>query len=252
MAEPRECIRCHRIRTIASRELCSSCYSYERQLGDLNKYPPSNAKKKKRYDNCIDCSKYIHIFGKDRCKKCYLRWFRSQPEQKKRHAEQMRAYRAEKPEIYQAIEKRRGQTEKRRTWRDKYNHQYYETNGDKLRQYQVEWRQNNKEQFAGYMRQAAQRRKVAEGITTEKQWKRLVDYYCPDGRCLKCKEKFVRDITTRKLTQDHVIPLNQGGTHWPSNMQPLCYACNSSKGDHSTTDFRPDKGEFARSLMVNQ
>lgn len=251
MSEPRECIRCHRIRTISSRELCNSCYSYEYQCGDLGKYPQGNAKKKKRYDNCVDCGEYSHIIGRDRCKKCHAKWHRSQPGWKEKHAERMREERKNKPEMYQAIEERRQNTETRKTWKGTYNRQYYEVNSGKLRQYQVEWRQNNPEQFSGYMREARQRRIEAEGFTTEEQWREIVKYYCPDMKCPKCGQKFVRDIINRKLTQDHVIPINQGGTHWPINMQPLCYACNCSKSDHSCDDFRPDKGEFARSLMIN-
>lgn len=203
----------------------------------------------KRYDNCIDCGEYAHIAGRDRCIKCYRKWAWRQPGKKEFHAAQMRQARAEKPEMYQAIERKRYNTEKRQQWREGYN--YYERHSEKLRQYQVEWRQNNKEKFSGYMRLARQRREAAEGITTEKQWKKIVQYYCPDGRCLNCGQKFVRDITNRKLTQDHVVPISLGGTHWPDNMQPLCYACNCSKSDHSCEDYRPDKGEFARSLMIN-
>lgn len=32
-------------------------------------------------------------------------------------------------------------------------------------------------------------------------------------------------------TIDHVIPLTHGGTNEPSNLQPMCNACNSKKSD---------------------
>jgi 5-methylcytosine-specific restriction endonuclease McrA len=28
---------------------------------------------------------------------------------------------------------------------------------------------------------------------------------------------------------DHVIPLGSGGTHWPSNLRPVCKSCNSGR-----------------------
>lgn len=29
---------------------------------------------------------------------------------------------------------------------------------------------------------------------------------------------------------DHVIPIGQGGTNFPSNLRPCCFDCNSKKG----------------------
>lgn len=252
MAEPRECKRCHKVKIIKSRGLCGGCYSYTRKYGNIEDYKKDNIRLKVKYDNCIDCGKYCHIQGKQRCRKCYQKWYLSFPENKKRHAEQEKQRRLDNPTRYREIEQKRQQTDKRRKWRDGYNQEYYKLNEGRLRQYQVEWRQNNKEQFSGYMREARQRRINAEGFTTEEQWRKIVQFYCPDNKCLKCGQEFVRSIQNRKITQDHVIPISRGGTHWPDNIQPLCYACNCSKSDHNADDFRPDKGEFARSLMYDK
>lgn len=50
------------------------------------------------------------------------------------------------------------------------------------------------------------------------------------GRCAQCKS---RD----NLTIDHIKPLSQGGRNIKSNMQPLCYWCNQSKGS-KVADYR--------------
>jgi ATP adenylyltransferase len=42
----------------------------------------------------------------------------------------------------------------------------------------------------------------------------------------------------RALEVDHIIPRNLGGTDDPSNLQALCYSCNSMKRDRDETDFR--------------
>ena len=50
-----------------------------------------------------------------------------------------------------------------------------------------------------------------------------------EGVCAGCRVFF----PFRNLTVDHVIPQSQGGTHHRENLQLLCGACNSLKGDRS-------------------
>ena len=95
------------------------------------------------------------------------------------------------------------------------------------------------------------REKNADGEYTETQWKKLVAFYAPDGKCLRCKKdpakmknlhwKFLR------LTHDHVVPIGMGGTNDIGNLQPLCMPCNLWK-TRRIDDFRIDGGKFAVSL----
>lgn len=67
---------------------------------------------------------------------------------------------------------------------------------------------------------------------TLRQWremKRACGY-----RCLRCGRKEPEVL----LTIDHVVPVSRGGTNGPSNIQPLCGECNSTKATRST-DYRP-------------
>ena len=48
----------------------------------------------------------------------------------------------------------------------------------------------------------------------------------------------------RALEVDHIVPRNMGGTDDPSNLQALCYSCNSMKRDRDETDFRKVRDSF--------
>lgn len=66
------------------------------------------------------------------------------------------------------------------------------------------------------------------GSHTVKEWQALCE--AAGHRCLCCG-------SARKLTRDHVIPIDSGGSDNIENIQPLCKSCNSSKGTKST-DYR--------------
>lgn len=53
------------------------------------------------------------------------------------------------------------------------------------------------------------------------EWTALVELL--QGRCAKC-------LSVGKLSPDHVIPRRLGGSDGIWNLQPLCFACNRSKG----------------------
>ena len=42
----------------------------------------------------------------------------------------------------------------------------------------------------------------------------------------------------KAIEVDHIIPRNKGGTNDTSNLQALCYSCNSTKRDRDNADFR--------------
>ena len=67
------------------------------------------------------------------------------------------------------------------------------------------------------------RKRKAEGSHTFGEWellKRQYGYVCP--ACRK-KEPEI------KLSEDHIIPLDKGGSDYIENIQPLCVSCNTIK-----------------------
>ncbi len=59
------------------------------------------------------------------------------------------------------------------------------------------------------------------------KWLRKHVLECYGGSCFGCGWT----LTATKLTIDHIIPRARGGTHQPTNLQPLCEACNNAKQD---------------------
>lgn len=102
-----------------------------------------------------------------------------------------------------------------------------------------EYRQKYPEKLRETGHNARAKRMQVPGRWTAAQWRALLDHY--GLACLRCGE-------TKKLFRDHLIPLAKGGTNDIGNLQPLCHNCNSRK-HVDATDYRPDGGAFARSLM---
>ncbi len=60
----------------------------------------------------------------------------------------------------------------------------------------------------------------------------LAKHALKDG-CKYCS----RECTWKLLSLDHVVPLANGGTNDPSNLQLICKPCNRAKGVLSESDY---------------
>lgn len=112
---------------------------------------------------------------------------------------------------------------------------YYEKNPERCKEYVRRCREKNPERRKEYNRKyreqnpevgrevKARRRARKRGVVstlTAAQWREIQLRF--DHRCAYCGER-------KKLSRDHVTPLNDFGPHTAHNIVPACQSCNSKK-----------------------
>lgn len=126
------------------------------------------------------------------------------------------------------------------------NVKWHKINAEKHRNISKKWSSNNKEWCSKYGSKykkinkskithynvQRERKKKYSGIVKYEEWNKLKEKY--NYTCLCCKKK----EPEIKLSQDHVVPLSNGGLNIIDNIQPLCLSCNCKK-HKSTIDYRP-------------
>jgi len=108
---------------------------------------------------------------------------------------------------------------------------------EKYRQYDKQWKAENKLKVYSYDCTKRQKRRAAINKTQCKATHEEVQMVIKkaNGLCYYCGKK-------AKLTLDHVIPLSKGGLHELSNLVAACSPCNSSKGNRDPIAFARKHG----------
>lgn len=106
--------------------------------------------------------------------------------------------------------------------------QRYRDNAEERCAYKRAWRKAN---FNRDNEQRRVRELGAEGDHTPQEWRELCSRY--GNRCLICQG-------SKRITKDHMVPLSRGGTHYITNLAPVCYYCNLHKGAEFYCS-RPDR-----------
>jgi 5-methylcytosine-specific restriction endonuclease McrA len=94
---------------------------------------------------------------------------------------------------------------------------------ERVRASAMRWRIANPEKLREqWSNRRARKRGAPIRDFTCHQWREMKALY--HHRCMYCGQK------SRRLTQDHIMPLAKGGAHTWSNIVPACQSCNSRKG----------------------
>ena len=179
-------------------------------------------------------SKQYYLRNRERMLAYSRKWQRENPEklkaiwerQRKKDPEanrrKWREYRMRNPDKVRATVKAyRARTRDR--WLA-HGREYYRSHREYYASYHKAWvAKHPQEAKAIDAKQYALRKGAkATGRVTAEDWAGIKRQYA-----FKCAICFRR----KKLERDHVKPLSKGGDHTPSNIQPLCRSCNSSKGN---------------------
>ena len=70
------------------------------------------------------------------------------------------------------------------------------------------------------------------GSFTTKEWNELLAKFPACPRCLRRWEDIQLPPGKKSaITRDHIVAISRGGPNTIGNLRPLCFSCNSKKGD---------------------
>lgn len=169
-----------------------------------------------------------------RCKKCLRQAFKANPNRIEKARIKLREWRNNNIDRARATDKawRERNIEKSRErgrefGRKSYKKYYSEMMADPKRKARRRETARKTEKLKN-----GRRRAMGFGSHSWDEWVSVVAM--AGNKCLKCGIIG----TPESLSIDHVIPVIKGGSNFITNIQPLCFSCNSSKGA-KFIDYRP-------------
>lgn len=214
----------------------------EHRAGGFNysiMYKNPNYQKEYREKHKEETKKYNKEYRKKNFgyyKEYQKKWAKNNPEKVKKHAK--KNYQQHKEKRIKYIQKwREKNIEKRKKYEKKYTEEHkketskYRQNHQKQRKENQQcWVNENRDYVYFYNAKRRAKKRNAEGSHTFKEWldlKEKCNYIC---QMCGLKEPF-ESQSYKFLTQDHITPLDKGGSDYIDNIQPLCKSCNSIKGN---------------------
>lgn len=169
------------------------------------------------------CTEHYRDYMKQKRRESYLR-------HKAKRVQKTRVYRQDHPNVDKAYRERPETKAYMRAYQETWNAEH----PDKRLEYERRWISKNRDKVNAKVRRRSQRKRTAKGHCTEEQWQARVDFY---GRCCYLCGCDWDTLPKGQKHQEHVIPVNKGGTNWPANFRPACGACNSKKHDKTLREL---------------
>lgn len=97
------------------------------------------------------------------------------------------------------------------------------------------WRKDNVDKILFWNKKRILSKKNVDGSHTWYEWQELKikhEYKCAICKISENRLKRKWGNKFSKLTEDHITPINKGGTDYLENIQPLCISCNAKKKDN--------------------
>ena len=121
-------------------------------------------------------------------------------------------------------------------------HINYEKNKDLRKQQASLWNKKNKDRVNYLQRERYRLRPETKSEHKHRRRARLNNngvYHVStkflnklrSSSCAVCK-------STNSVSIDHIVPISRGGAHSEGNLQPLCFSCNSSKGNKTMMEWK--------------
>lgn len=107
----------------------------------------------------------------------------------------------------------------------------------KCSKYNSEWKRNNLDSLTKYRHKRKALLMKAPNHLTTHQWSQIkLSFNC---KCAYCG-------MAKKLTQDHFIPVDNGGEYTLNNIIPSCQSCNSSKKNRNFFKWYPSYRHYSK------
>lgn len=148
------------------------------------------------------------------------------------HKTGTRKWRADNPDAAKTFDKRHYELNRQ------YQQEYYKRNKARNRANYDRWRAENPEKSRGRVRRRRAKEANASGSHTVDQILELLELQL--HKCANCKCK----LTTNNRHLDHIQPLSKGGSNDISNLQWLCFSCNTSKGARDPFAWAMENGRL--------
>lgn len=220
-------------------KICTKC-GEEKDISEYNKCKKSKDGLNWRCKNCVneyhrlrnsnpEIKEKLKLQRKSPKWSEYYRLYRENPDNKEKEKERKQS------DKYKEYSKQHNKSESHKISRKKYNsspHGIQKAKELNATPHAKEVRKIYRTTPAGKIssRRKEHKRRLSE-ISTEctltlLQWEKILE--TQGNKCAICGKRFCK---SRPPTQDHIVPVSQGGGLTFENVQALCKSCNSAKSD---------------------